>query len=121
MTFLLISTSVLVTFLLFMYYSHKQDVKAEKIINRSLEENIDIFSHYSVQSYNIENIKNVLVSEKILSLKAFQVNAYYDIKGKDFYTIDGGIEILTSKGLFSIGFSSEYEQYIFNNIPFTDF
>ncbi len=104
---------------LFLIKSYKDD-KIERIeMRKRLMEEVDETPYYSMTNEEIERFKAMLLSEKILSIKVFQINdTFYDLKNKNQYIIDGGVEFNLPKGYLSFGFSSYFDQYVLNSEPF---
>lgn len=104
---------------LFLIKSYRED-KMERIeMRKRLMEEVDETPHYSITDKEIERFKAMLLSEKILSIKIFQINdTFYDLKNKNEYIIDGGVEFNLPKGYLSFGFSSYFDQYVLNSEQF---
>ena len=108
-----------VVLFIFIIKTYKYD-KIERIETRKrLMEEVDQTSYYSTADEEIERYKTILLSEKILSIKVFQINdTFYDLKNKSEYLIDGGVEFNLPKGYLCFGFSSFFDQFILNSEPF---
>lgn len=117
---LLIVLSILVIFLFYIgLNAFKQQNEYDNEIRKRLTEEIEAPENYVTSDKNILNLKSILQNEKIISLKIFQINdTYFHSHSEGKYIIDGGVEFITSKGYFSVAFSSKYEQYIFDTLPF---
>lgn len=107
--------------ILFIYIikAFKED-KIERLeMRKRLMENVEETPFYSINNEEIERYKTMLLSEKILSIKVFQINdTFYDLKNKNEYLIDGGVEINLPKGYLCFGFSSHFDQIVLNSEPF---
>uniref|UniRef100_UPI00404A1433 hypothetical protein n=2 Tax=Flavobacterium sp. TaxID=239 RepID=UPI00404A1433 len=104
---------------LFLIKSYKED-KIERLeMRKRLMEDVDATPYYSITDDEIEHYKAMFVNELILSVKVFQINdTFYDIKNKHEYMIDGGVEFHLPKGYLCFGFSSHFDQIVFNSEPF---
>ena len=104
---------------LFLIKSYKED-KIERLeMRKRLMEDVEETPYYSINNEEIEHYKAMLLSEKILSIKVFQINdTFYDLKNKNEYLIDGGVEFNLPKGYLCFGFSSHFDQIILNSEPF---
>lgn len=106
---------------LFIYLikAFKED-KIERLeMRKRLMEEVDETPFYSITNKEIECFKAMFLSEKILSIKVFQINdTFYDLKNKNQYMIDGGVEFKLPKGYLCFGFSSNFDQYILSTEPF---
>lgn len=103
----------------FIIKGFKED-KIERIeMRKRLMEEVDETPYYSITNEEIERFKAMLLSEKILSIKVFQINdTFYDLKNKKQYLIDGGVEFNLPKGYLCFGFSSNFDQFVLNSEPF---
>lgn len=75
---------IAILFILFSFKAIKED-KLERIeMRKKLMEEVEIQPNYSINNKKIEYFKSILISEKILSLKVYQINEpYYDLKSKN--------------------------------------
>ena len=77
---------------LFMIKAFKED-KIERLeMRKRLMEDVEETPFYSINNGEIERYKTMLLSEKINSIKVFQINdTFYNLKNKNQYLIDGGV------------------------------
>ncbi|MEZ4853851.1 hypothetical protein [Flavobacterium sp.] len=113
---------VLVSIFLLLYFgikAHKQDKEINDSIQKSLMDDTNLLPHYSISKEDINNFTSLLLFEKIIQIKVFQVNdTYHSSNVEKKYIIDGGIEFTTTKGYFTLAYSTKHEQFIFSNEPF---
>lgn len=116
----LIVLSILVIFIFYIgLNAFKQQNEYDNEIRKRLTEEIEAPQNYVTSDKNILNLKSVLQNKKIISIKIFQINdTYFHSQSEGKYIVDGGLELITSKGYFTVAFSSKYEQYIFDTVPF---
>ncbi len=109
---------IFVGLILKLRYDERNYIKSPKFnsIKSSRNQNVHQFSQEEVNQ-----IKNNFILERITSIRVFQINEpFYDIQSENQYLIDGGLEIFTNKGVLTIAFSSESEQYIFTSRKFCE-
>ncbi len=114
---------ILLILVIFIFYiglnAFKQQNEYDNEISKRLTEEIEVPQNYVTSDKIILNLRSVLINEKIISIKIFQINdTYFHSHSEGKYIIDGGLELITSKGYFSVAFSNKYEQYIFDSLPF---
>ncbi len=104
---------------LFMIKAFKED-KIERLeMRKRLMEDVEETPFYSINNGEIERYKTMFLSEKILSIKVFQINdTFYNLKNKNQYLIDGGVEFNLPKGYLCFGFSSHFDEIVLNSEPF---